>query len=468
MIGYTNEDDEYYEYDEICEEYPLLKRGCKTRGDFIKRHNIPQEALIYGQIREDDWLITNGKNKKLDKLMINIQFINDNLLKKDVRYDPLPEIIKLKKEELFRGPDGKALKIQVVGKRNADEIYFKLKDVSVAFKMKGLCDVVVRKGKNGYQENVHYKTFFFPETGSAWKGKITYLTFEGLLRAIITTKNETAEPYIKWIKETLFTVHLGTLEQKQQLAKKLNGVPVEELRRTLKTSATPVSCVYLFDIVSAKEAPEEMNLKTENGYVCKYGYTSDLATRSMQHKNKYGNIPNAEVVLRLYACVDNEYTSEAETKIRKKLNKMGVKVTYEDNAELVHLTDKQVKEIKHLFLKISAKYCIATKNVAQQMNVIEAKYKVLLSEKDTEIAYIKTEMANKDTELANKDTELANKDTELANKDTELANKNTEMANKNTEMANKNTEIMEAKKDKELMGKDIEILKLKLEIAERR
>ncbi len=70
--------------------------------------------------------------------------------------------------------------------------------------MKCLCDVVVRKDKNGYQENVHYKTFFLPETGSAWKGKITYLTFE-------------------------------------------------ELRRTLKTSTTPISCLYLFDIVHCQK-----------------------------------------------------------------------------------------------------------------------------------------------------------------------------------------------------------------------
>jgi hypothetical protein len=247
------------------------------------------------------------------------------------------------------------------------------------------------------------------------------LTFEGLLRAIITTRSETAKPYIKWIKETLFTVHLGTLEQKQQLAKKLNGVPVEELRRTLKTSAALVSCVYLFDIVSAKEAPEEMNIKTENGYVCKYRYTSNLATRSMQNKNKYGNIPNAEVVLWLYACVDNEYTSEAETKIRKKLTKIDVKVTYED---------KQVKEIKHLFLKISQKYCIVTKNVAQQMSVIEAKYEMIIMKKDMEIMEVKKDMEIMETR--------------------------------------KDNEIMEALKNNELMGKDIEILKLRLEMAEKR
>jgi hypothetical protein len=415
-------------------------------------------VIIYGQIREDDWLITDKTNRRNGKLLINIQFINNNLLKEDDKYEPLPEIIKLKKEELFRGPDGEALKIQVVGTRNADGIYFKLRDVSVAFNIDGLCRAVKRTDRDGYEYNIHYKTLFLPKRTKRDKKENEYLTFEGLLRVIITTKNETAEPYIKWIKETLFTVHLGTPEQKQQLAKKLNGVPVEELRRTLKTAAIPVSCVYLFDIVSAKEAPKEMNLKTDNGYVCKYGYTSDLGTRSMQHKNKYGNIPNADVVLRLYACVDNEYTSEAETKIRKKLNKMGVKVMYEDNAELVHLTDKQVKEIKQLFLKISTRYCISTKYIAQQMGAIEAKYKVILANKDIELA-------NKDTELANIKAEMANIKAEMAIKDTNLME-----AKKNTEImeAKKNTEIMEAQKNNEIMGKDLEILKLRLEMAERR
>jgi hypothetical protein len=389
---------------------------------------------MHAKLTDGKWFVSNGNNRKYDKLFIQVKFVRDNILIGEIVYDPLPEIITLTETELFRGPDDEALDIQVVGVRNADGIYFNLKDVSVEFKMKGLYNLVIRKDKNGYQENVHYKTFFLPETDPVGKRKITYLTFEGLLRAIMTTKSKITKPYIKWIKETLFTVHLGTPEQKQQLAKKLNGVPVEELRRTLKTSATPVSCVYLFDIVSAKEAPEEMNLKTKDGYVCKYGYTSDLSTRSMQHKNKYGNIPNAEVVLRLYACIDNEYTSQAETKIRKKLNKMGVKVTYEDNAELVHLTDKQVKEIKQLFLKISQKYCIVTKNIAQQMSVIEAKYEVIIMKKDMELMKKDMEIMDvkKDLELSKKDMKIMceYKDNELLRKDLEIMTMKLEMSKK--------------------------------------
>ncbi len=121
---------------------------------------------------------------------------------------------------------------------------------------------------------------------------------------------------------------------------------------------------------------------------------------------------------------------------------MEARVTYEDNVELVHLTDKQVKEIKQLFLKISTRYCISTKYIAQQMGAIESKYKVILANKDTEIANIKAEMAIKDTNLME-------------------AKKNTEIME-----AKKNTEIMG--KNNEIMGKDLEILKLRLEMAERR
>jgi hypothetical protein len=74
--------------------------------------------------------------------------------------------------------------------------------------------------------------------------------------------------------------------------------------------------------------------------------------------------------------------------------------------------------------------------------VIEAKYKVMLAEKDTEKANIKTEIANIKAEMTIKDTNLME--------------------------AKKNTEIMEAKKNTEIMGKDLEILKLRLEMAERR
>jgi hypothetical protein len=442
MLEYEINNKKYYEYNEINEENPQLLKSCRTRAIYVEKHKIPKDETSFGRKVNDKWVKSDGTSHKWDKFFIRKEYVDDNLVTGNVIvYEPLPEIIKLTKKELFRGPNGEALKIKVVGKREANGIYFSLYDVSVAFEMDGLCKAVKRKEKGGYREEIHYKCFYIVKGGICSKCRIRYLTFEGLLRVLINTKSEKAKPYIEWVKKTLFTVQMGTPKQKQKLAKKLNGVPVEELRRTLKTSAIPVSCVYLFDIVSAKEAPPEMNLKTEDGYVCKYGYTSDLATRSMQHKNKYGNIPNAEVVLRLHACVDNEYTSQAEAKIRKKLNKMEAKVTYEDNAELVHLTDKQVKEIKNLFLKISQKYCIVTKNVAQQMTVIEAKYKVMLAEKDTE-------MAIKDKEMADMKTELME-----AKKDTELME------------ARKDNEIMG--KDNEIMRKDMEILKLRLEIAEK-
>ncbi len=74
-----------------------------------------------------------------------------------------------------------------LGTRNVDGIYFRLKDVSVAFKMKSICDVVVRK--NEYKENVHYKIFILPKRTK--RDKKEYLTFEGLLRVIMTTKSET-------------------------------------------------------------------------------------------------------------------------------------------------------------------------------------------------------------------------------------------------------------------------------------
>ncbi len=78
------------------------------------------------------------------------------------------------------------------------------------------------------------------------------------------------------------------------------------------------------------------------------------------------------------------------------------------------------------------------------MGAIEGKYKVILANKDTELANIKAEMAIKDTNLME-------------------AQKNTEIME-----AQKNTEIMEAQKNNEIMGKDLEILKLRLEMAERR
>jgi hypothetical protein len=274
MLEYVINNKKYYEYKEINEENPQLPKGCRTRAIYVKKHKIPKDVTSFGRKVNDKWVKSDGSSNKWDKFFIRKQYVDDNLMTKNaIVYEPLPEIINLTKKELFRGPDGEALKIKVVGKREANGIYFNLKDVSVAFKMKNIYNVITNKGKKGYKENVHYKSFYNAKISKDGKSTIKYLTFEGLLRAVMTSRSKIANPYIEWVKQTLFTVQMGTLKQKQKLAKKLNGVPVEELRRTLKTGAIPVSCVYLFDIVSAKEAPQEMNLKTEDGYVCKYGYT---------------------------------------------------------------------------------------------------------------------------------------------------------------------------------------------------
>jgi hypothetical protein len=73
--------------------------------------------------------------------------------------------------------------------------------------------MVIRKNINEYKENVHYKIFILPKTVEDCKRENEYLTFEGLLRVILTTKPKIAIPYIEWKKQTLFTVQMGTPKQ---------------------------------------------------------------------------------------------------------------------------------------------------------------------------------------------------------------------------------------------------------------
>ncbi len=145
MLNYVTEGKRYYRYDEIISEYPTSKKGCKTHAQYREKYNITDDLIMHAKLTDGKWFVSNGNNRKYDKLFIQVRFVRDNILIGEIIYDPLPEIITLTETELFRGPDGEALDIQVVGERNADGIYFNLKDVSVAFKMKGLCDVVTNK-----------------------------------------------------------------------------------------------------------------------------------------------------------------------------------------------------------------------------------------------------------------------------------------------------------------------------------
>ena len=54
--------------------------------------------------------------------------------------------------------------------------------------------------------------------------KELFLTYEGMLRVLFVSKNGKTRRFIKWATETLFTVQMGTIEQKNKIISSIKGV----------------------------------------------------------------------------------------------------------------------------------------------------------------------------------------------------------------------------------------------------
>ena len=66
--------------------------------------------------------------------------------------------IYLDDSEKFQDSDGNILEIEIRGERKCDKVYFKVKDIAVAFDMKHLYGIIIDK-RTKYIKDKHYEYF---------------------------------------------------------------------------------------------------------------------------------------------------------------------------------------------------------------------------------------------------------------------------------------------------------------------
>jgi hypothetical protein len=138
--------------------------------------------------------------------------------------------------------------------------------------MKKLNTTTLFNKERGYSTPSHYKIFSVPSilifdenasnnSNSGNSGRSTFLTYTGLLKVIYTSRgNPIVERFRKWATKVVYTAHLGTLEQREQLSRQIKGgADPESVKNVLKYSVTSTSCIYLFCLGGVKElkSPEE-------------------------------------------------------------------------------------------------------------------------------------------------------------------------------------------------------------------
>jgi hypothetical protein len=467
---------EYILGEDIKKIAPVWWNNARNPRDFIKKKEIDEENYKYAKMinnDDDKWIITDGRATKTDKVIIKVDYlktcdtfmkeIDGEKVKNEKGREKIPDILELEDHEKFQDDEGNPCEIETRGERTPYGIYFKVKDVSECFAIESLYNILVNSNTT-YTENDDYKYFTCEKIkivnkktgkqtskktdndnteGNAVTKDELYLTYCGILRALFITRNGKTKKFIKWATESLFTMQMGTPEQKKDLACKIMGVSIGVLSDVLKTSMNNISCIYLFTLGTVKELRKSMNIDikfTDDMIVCKYGNTNDLHRRTGEQRTTLGKIKNVDLKLKYYSYVDTQLIVKAENDLKQYMSPLNAGLEYQQYAELIVLSDKQLKDMGDQYKKIGKLHggqmtesINRIKELEKDQEIIKYKYEAIIEKLNTEIETLKI-VHKKEIEICKKEMEI--KDLMHKNEKTKHENEKVELMNKNKELAN--------------------------------
>jgi hypothetical protein len=423
----------YYSSDDLFIHCPIYCKGSKNSRELVRNKNITD--FKYLRQKDSKWCVSDGKSVKFDKIFIKENIINlIPELNNDKTLDgaeEAPQLIYLKEEEKFKDNNGNALDIETRGERKHNKIYFKVKDISEQFNIPNLYITIVSK-TSGYETEIHYKYFTINSINNVYSKsskkdikviKEMYLTYEGLLRVLFTTRNNKTSNFINWTVNTLFTVQMGSDSDKNKLISSIKGVSYESIQELFSCNARSLPCVYLTAFNTVGKLRNVMNIDnsfSDDSIVYKFGLTKSFETRKNGHKNEYKELgDNIDMKLVKYTYIDPLYLTDAENEIKDKLS--DYKFNWKTYDELVIMPKSMSKYIDMVYENIGSKYSGHTAEFNKQVSELNQQISDLkhtIELKDIRHNHL-IELHNKEIDNYKKDIE--NKDLLLKVK--ELENK---------------------------------------------
>lgn len=390
----------YYLIDDINSYYPGFKKIYESDTDLITRYNINKNNYTYSQL-------LSNKTLKLDKLFIRCKWFNNYFTQKELEesenIEDMPPKIHLIDDEKFKDDNGNIYDIETRGNRDYNEYYFNIEDVALLFKIPNLKDKII-KSNTLYEKNKDYKYF-----KKNIREKKLYLTYNGILRVLFTSRNKSVEKFRNWATKTLFTAQMGTNDQKTKLASELLGIDNKTLQSILKTTSG-ISCLYLFNIGPVSDLRTKYNIDdtiNDENCVAKFGRTNKLARRLTEHMSNYGN----DIELLIFEYIDEKLLVEAEASLKKYFKATNTRLITDREDELIIVNKESLKLLKDQYRMIGTTY---RGEVGENINVVKdliSKHEKELMMKDKEISDIKHKNDILVSELKH-EKELALKDNE--------------------------------------------------------
>jgi hypothetical protein len=379
----------------ILENALIYSKGARGSRDLIKKKVIDKSKYIFARNINDVWTVNDGKSVKFDKVFFDKTFIktipelnNSANITDDNGIERAPNIIILNDNEKFKGHEGNILELETRGERTFNKIYFKVKDVGKEFGMEYL-DETLGKEHTSYMKDIDYKFFYcnkknFVLNKSNKKSNVNttikkelFLTYRGLLRVLFVSQNNKTDDFIKWATETLFTIQMGTTQQKEELVGTVLGVSARVIKEVFNTATNTLPCVYLFTLNTVKNLRSSMKLDAQyndDSIVCKYGFTKDLSRRTGEHIDTYKKIDNIELKLKYYSYIDPQYISKGESDIRLFMNALNINLNYENMEELVVIPKELITLVQKQYEMIGRNYMGHISELVTKIKELEDMY----------------------------------------------------------------------------------------------
>jgi hypothetical protein len=299
------------------------------------------------------------------------------------------------------------LNIETRGERHHNKIYFKLKDIAAAFGMKNLGIYIYNKEGN-YVKNIDYKIFICKTNRLLVSSqgisnnieaniKALFLTYNGLLRVIFSSQSKSAHAYQQWASNILYTVQMGTSEQREELAAECLSVEVQAIREVFNASATEFPCVYFIKFGTAKELRTAFKIPeniTDDLIIYKFGNTKNFKKRFAEHENEYG-IPlklNLELVCFTYIDAKNKF--KAETSIAHHFSLIDKRLIIDGHDEFIAIqnTTTNITAVKEFYERVFRDFAGATTDLQTQNKDLQTKIDIMIEKHKCEILECKQEL----------------------------------------------------------------------------
>ncbi len=408
----------YFKAEAVRDVCPAFFSGCmRSVRKIVEKKKIPDDSYIFATYvkSKDSWKLSTIEVNKA-ALLLTEEWVIKNVPrfgKKNVVQEedqaidiPMsPQILLLTEEEKFKDVEGNNIEVEVRGERHPEKIFFYSKDIARILFIVKIKDILNDKTSN-YEEGVHYKKFIHFQAGSPGLDvdkKIIrttiFLTYRGLIRMLMTRRDPVSKRFEEWAIKILFTHHLGTTEQKEELANTLIGSSVESVREFLSSSPSKYSELYLICIGKALDLKDSIPLKDtylENDLVFKFGFADDLSRRLNEHKNKFSKLVGTNISVVLHSPIDPKFLSKAETELKQYFQEEEACIEHVVHKELVVLSEKRMKGVRREFKEICLKYAGCMDRIQEEINKLKDTFE---NEKKTREREIEQEKKTREREI---------------------------------------------------------------------